>query len=386
MSETFFRPIAVASKDSVAVADGQFILETATGFMYVDWNGQRHHAGYAGPKGDTGPMPTLTVSCTEGAAGGVPSATITEVDSTTRNIHLVIPKGAKGDKGEQGAQGEVGATPNITVSCEAGAEGSTPSATITDVNATTKNIHLVIPKGDRGEQGEQGAKGEQGDDGKDGVAAPGISLVNSSGTASGGIQNVITTPNFNDNNGMVSFNSNLLSGGKVGGYKFNDGGGANGLADVYAKKLYSNGVACITADDVQAGSNVSITKNGSAAVVSAGPFTEVLYSGAGAESATLGDAATLAKYKMLLVKGVFSNSPTFTVCAVMSPEEGTSFKVFTHSVNAATVVIKTATLKIANGVLSSSSGFQGTKPVSSEAGWSTVSVIYNIKEVIGFKV
>lgn len=53
MNEVLFQPVAVEHADSVAVRDGQFLLDTTTGYLYVDWNGTRYRAGYAGEDGKT---------------------------------------------------------------------------------------------------------------------------------------------------------------------------------------------------------------------------------------------------------------------------------------------------------------------------------------------
>lgn len=62
MNEVLFQPVAVPSADSVPVRNGQFVLDTSTGYLYVDWNGQRYRAGYAGKDGVNGKTPSLSVN------------------------------------------------------------------------------------------------------------------------------------------------------------------------------------------------------------------------------------------------------------------------------------------------------------------------------------
>ena len=96
-------------------------------------------------------------------------------------------------------------------------------------------------------------------------------------------------------------------------------------------------------------------------------------------------AATLAKYKMLYVKGVFSNSATYQVCAVLDPQSSMYGKVFTMSAATSSVTIKTATLKVDPPYMTSSSAVQGTQSTAAGSAWSSTNLTYYITEVIGFK-
>lgn len=140
-----------------------------------------------------------------------------------------------------------------------------------------------------------------------------------------------------------------------------------------------------SADNVVAGENISVDLSSGAPVISAGPFTEVLYSGNQTMSANIGDAQTLEKYKMLFVKGVFSNSSSFQVCAVLDPQSSLFGKVFTLSASTANVTVKTASLKVDPPFLVSSAAVQGVQTTSANSAWTTTNLSYYITEVLGLK-
>jgi hypothetical protein len=93
----------------------------------------------AGPKGDTGAPATIeSISITTGLPG-TNAAVSYGGTNAARTIALTLPRG------------DIGITPNINIGSVT--SGATAAATLTVVNPTTRNLNLVLPKGDKGDAG-----------------------------------------------------------------------------------------------------------------------------------------------------------------------------------------------------------------------------------------
>ena len=104
MNQIFFKPLVVSSIDGVAIYDGQFIFDKSTETLYIDWDGARHEV--TGGDGE-GAMPNFTVSC---ESGDIASVTINDEEGA-KNLHFVLPQGEKGEQGEKG-QSQAPRSPN----------------------------------------------------------------------------------------------------------------------------------------------------------------------------------------------------------------------------------------------------------------------------------
>lgn len=128
---TFLKPMAVNGIDNLGVSDGQFILDTATGYFYVDWNGVRYPAGYKGDKGDKGDTGVAGPRGEEGEKGDT---------------------GAQGPQGPQGAKGADGV--GIVSIVKTGVSGNVDTYTITLSNGSAQTF--TVTNGTNGTDGVDG--------------------------------------------------------------------------------------------------------------------------------------------------------------------------------------------------------------------------------------
>ena len=89
MADVFMKPVTVSGINSLPIADGQFILDKDTGYLYIDWQGVRYPAGYKGEKGET--------------SGLVDTYTITLSNGSTSTF--TVTNGRDGTNGQDGADG-----------------------------------------------------------------------------------------------------------------------------------------------------------------------------------------------------------------------------------------------------------------------------------------
>ena len=114
--------------------------------------------GQAGPKGDPGSTPNLTIGAV--TTGTDAAATITGT-AEAPVLNLTLPKGEKGDKGDPGSSGSGGSstggdTTDLTI-------GTVTSGTTASAEIVGGKLNLVLPKGDTGAKGDAGPKGDVGE-------------------------------------------------------------------------------------------------------------------------------------------------------------------------------------------------------------------------------
>ena len=145
--------------------------------------------GAKGDKGDTGATPNLIIGSV--TSGETPNAIITGT-ADAPVLNLVLPKGAKGDTGPKGAdgvqgqagpKGDPGSTPNMTIGTVT--TGTDAAATITGT-AEAPVLNLTLPKGEKGDKGDPGSSGSSTGGGTTDLT---IGTVTSGTTASATIEN-----------------------------------------------------------------------------------------------------------------------------------------------------------------------------------------------------
>jgi hypothetical protein len=114
--------------------------------------------GQAGPKGDPGSTPNLTIGTV--TTGTDAAATITGT-AEAPVLNLTLPKGEKGDKGDPGSSGSGGSSTggdatDLTI-------GTVTSGTTASAEIVGGKLNLVLPKGDTGAKGDAGPKGDVGE-------------------------------------------------------------------------------------------------------------------------------------------------------------------------------------------------------------------------------
>lgn len=114
MADVFMKPVTVSGINSLPIADGQFILDKETGYLYIDWQGVRYPAGYKGEKGDPGAAGQNGQDGADGKDGvGVTSVTKTSTSGLVDTYTITLSNGSTSTftvtNGRDGANGQDGA-------------------------------------------------------------------------------------------------------------------------------------------------------------------------------------------------------------------------------------------------------------------------------------